>query len=130
MKASQPAIDVAVGDWRQHDGFTNNLNVVVTPTQGAVEDSLGKVARQIKASLTKAAPNYQIRKPTSVAGLPAAHLSGIYRAGRQRYWLEQYVVIGEQQTQVISFSVSLDYPRAQRTKLIGDTLASWATHLK
>ena len=27
MKVSQPAIDVAVGDWRQHDGFTNNLNV-------------------------------------------------------------------------------------------------------
>ncbi len=126
VRKTQPSVDVAVGSRLQTKGFTNNMNVVVTRTSGTSPEELKVIADEIKGALADSAPNYRVQPPTSVAGLTTVHLSGERRAGKQSYWLEQFVVLGEKNAQVVSFSVSRDYPVAMRTKLIDSVLKSWS----
>lgn len=126
VRKTQPSVDVAVGSKLQTKGFTNNLNVVVTKTSGTSPEELKVIADEIKGALSDSAPDYRVQPPTRVAGLTTVHLSGERTAGEQTYWLEQYVVLGEKNAQVVSFSVSLDYPVAKRRQLIESVLKSWS----
>lgn len=126
MRADQPSIDVAVGAELQTDGFANNLSVTVAPTGAAVPESIDDIAAQILRELRPKAPKMRVRPDTTVAGLPAAKLSGTYNAGKQRYWLEQYVVVGPKRSHVISFSITPTTARKQRNALIDSVLRSWS----
>lgn len=126
MRKDQPTVDAAVGNRVQNDGFADNLVVTLTPTGEANTDTIDEVAKQVLEAVRKNAPKYAIRPPASVAGVPAAHLSGLYSKGRQRYWLEQFVVVGAEQTMVIAFSISPSTPKKARDRLIRTVLRSWA----
>ena len=126
VKKEQASVDVAVGNKVQTDGFTNNLNVVLTPSGGADADDLDTIAKEIQTSLKPSAPDYAIQDHTTIAGLPAVHLSGVRAEGKQKYWLEQFVIIGPEQSQVISFSFAASTKAAQRDQLITTVLKSWS----
>jgi hypothetical protein len=125
MRKDQPSLDVAVGNEIRTDGFTDNLTVTLTPTGAADARSIDEVAEQILAAVRDRAPTYAIRPNTSVAGVPAAHLSGMYADGKRRHWLEQFVVVGNEQTMVISFSLAPGSTDKERTRLINRVLKSW-----
>lgn len=124
VRRRQPSVDVAVGSSVQTKGFPNNMNVVLIRTSGTSPKDL-QVDR-IKRALADSAPGYQVRPDTTVAGMTTVHLSGRRTAGKQTYWLEQFVILGTKSTQVVSFSVSLAYPLAKRTELIDSVLKSWS----
>lgn len=125
MRRDQPSLDVAVGSTVQSDGFASNLAVTVTPTGETGSDAIDDVAEQVLARVRENAPQYRIHPHTTVAGVPAAHLSGMYNPGNQRYWLEQFVVVGSEQTIVISFSLPPRSSAEERARLIDSVLKSW-----
>ena len=126
MRRDQPSLDVAVGSSVQTDGFASNLAVYVTQSGETGTDTIDDVADQILARVRERAPKFRILPHTEVGGLPAARLAGMYQpAKNQRYWLEQFVVVGQEQTTVISFSLAPTSSAKERAALIDSVLKSW-----
>lgn len=115
--------DTLAADLTDTDGFSDNVNVVLSPA-GAV------TAEQIESTgvdeLTGAgATDVEVEDRVQVAGTESAHLSGALTAQGASYSIEQYYLTQDDQNYVVTFSFSPTVDDDARQDLAESVLASW-----
>ena len=117
-------LDSLVVDLGDKDGFSDNLNVLLSPA-GAMKASQAETAG--KSELTGiGASNVTVHDRTKVAGRETAHLSAGMSMNNAVYEIEQYYIAGEDETYVLTFSFSKTADAGQRQAAIDHVLNSWS----
>lgn len=116
--------DTLAADLTDTDGFSDNVNVVLSPA-GAV------TADQVEAAGTgelegAGATDVEVRDRVQVAGTESAHLTGSLTSQGASYSIEQYYLTDDDQTYVVTFSFSPSVDDDDREDLAESVLASWA----
>jgi len=123
-KAPSAAIDVAVGDAEDDDGFADNINVIrldPAPLQDPdpLEDALVKELEGVGSQ------NITVRDRLEVDGAPAVHIASALTQQGTTYQAEQYNPIKDGVSYVITFSFSDTVSEDDRDDLAESVLASW-----
>ncbi|MCL3837815.1 hypothetical protein [Aeromicrobium duanguangcaii] len=117
-------LDSLVVDLGDDDGFSDNLNVLLSPA-GAMKASQAEASG--KNELTSiGASDVKVHDRTKVAGRETAHLSAGMSMNDAVYEIEQYYIAGEDETYVLTFSFSRTAPDADRQAAIDHVLKSWS----
>lgn len=115
--------DSFAADLDDADGFSDNINVVLSPAGLVTADQVETLGAQ---ELTDAgAQDVAVQPRVPVAGSEAAHLSASLASGDTAYDVEQYYVNDDEQTYVVTFSFSPTVTDADREAVTGPVLASW-----
>lgn len=122
---NKPAgVDTFVANLADADGFTDNINVLLSP---AGEVSPDVVESQGVQELRDAgATDVTVRNRVKVAGSETAHLSAGYTSGAVSDRLEQFYISRDGQTYVVTFSFSPTVSKADRDALTSAVLATWS----
>lgn len=121
---SPTGVDVVVADLADADGFSDNVNVVLSPAGEVTSDqveSLG-VAELEGAGAT----DVKTRDRITVAGSEAAHLAGGFSSNGAEYHIDQFYLSNAGQTYIVTLSTSPALSESDRDALWGSVLASWA----
>lgn len=116
-------LDTVVVDPKDADGFSDNLNVLLSPA-GLVAPELIETAgvTELEGS---GAQNVTVQPRAKVDGTEAPHLSATLSENGTDYLIEQYYVSSTTQTYVVTFSFSDTVSAADRAAVIDPVLASW-----
>ncbi|MBO0983732.1 hypothetical protein [Rathayibacter sp. SD072] len=116
--------DTLAADLTDTDGFSDNVNVVLSPA-GAVtpEQVEGAGADELEGA---GATDVEVRDRVQVAGAESAHLSAALTAQGASYSIEQYYLTQNEQTYVVTFSFSPTVEDDDREDLAESVLASWS----
>lgn len=114
---------VAIAATADADGFSDNINVVLSPA-GEVAADVVETAGVSELEGAGAA-DVTVRPRVTVAGADSAHLSAQFTASGATYQIEQYYATNAGQTYVITFSFGLSASQADREAVAGSVLASW-----
>lgn len=122
--AASIGADTLAADLTDTDGFSDNVNVVLSPA-GAVTPE--QVEDAGVSELTGAgATDVEVQDRVRVAGTESAHLSGSLTAQGASYSIEQYYLTQDDQTYVVTFSFSPTVDDDAREDVAESVLASWA----
>ena len=106
------------------DGFTDNINVILSPAGQITSDQVEQAGPpELEGS---GAENVEVRPRVGIAGEESAHLSALFTQGGATYQIDQYYPTHEGQTYVVTFSFSEGVPQGDREDLAESILASWA----
>lgn len=115
--------DSLAADLTDADGFTDNVNVILSPAGRITPDQVETDG--LKELEGAGATDLTVEPRVTVAGSESAHLSGSLAAGATEYAVEQFYVSDADQTYVVTFSFSSDVSKDARDALSGAVLASW-----
>ena len=105
------------------DGFTDNVNVLLSPAGSITSDQVEEAG---VAELEGAgATGVEARPRISVAGEESAHLTALFTQGGTSYLIDQYYPTHDGQTYVVTFSFSETVAEGDREALAESVLASW-----
>jgi len=124
IPGSAPAgVDTVVADPADIDGFTDNINVLLSPAGALTADQV-EVAGPAELE-SVGATNIEVRPRLNVAGSESAHLTAQLSSGGATYLFDQYYATNADQTYVITFSFSDTESQQDRETLAESVLASW-----
>ncbi|MFT4221199.1 MAG: hypothetical protein QM611_11895 [Microbacterium sp.] len=115
--------DSFAADLDDTDGFSDNVNVIVSPAGVVTPDEVESAGFDELESV--GATDVTVGERVTVAGSESAHLSASMSANGQEYVIEQYYTTDDQQTYVVTFSFSSSVPQADREALAASVLATW-----
>lgn len=118
-------IDRAIGAIKPVNGFRSNFNVVVTDGS-LTEKQLPAVLDNIREQMLPTAPKYTVLAPTLVAGSHTGHLAGLRSGVNKPYWIDQYVITGDDHCYILSFSFSPKVTPTRRQHTIDSILTTWS----
>ncbi|PUA80988.1 hypothetical protein C7S10_11400 [Nocardioides currus] len=115
--------DSAAFDLRDTDEFTDNINVIASPTGRISPD---EIEDGVQEELERTgATDVEVHDRVVIAGEESAHVSGGSSVNDVDYIVEQYYVSNDDQTFVVTFSFSPDVPAKKRTRVTDSTLSTW-----
>ncbi|KQQ05590.1 hypothetical protein ASG06_03210 [Rathayibacter sp. Leaf185] len=115
--------DTLAADLTDTDGFSDNVNVVLSPSGAVTPDQVETAG---KDELTGAgATDVEVQDRVQVAGTESAHLSAALTSQGASYSIEQYYLTQDDQTYVVTFSFSPTVDDDAREDLSESILASW-----
>lgn len=115
--------DSFAADLEDADGFADNVNVVLSP---AGEITPEQVETQGVAELEGAgATEVEKLDRVTIAGTESAHLSALLTASGVSYRIDQFYVVNDGQTFIVTFSFSETVPADEREPITDTVLSSW-----
>jgi len=117
--------DVLIADLDDQDGFADNMNVILVPLDAdysvtqVEESSVGELEAVGATGIT-------VQDRVSIDGLEAAHISAELTVGEASYVTEQFLLVKDATSHVITFSFSPTVGEGDRAALTDAVLASWA----
>lgn len=122
--ATDPQLDTVAADLTDDDGFSDNINVLLSPAGALTPDQVETAG---VAELEQfGATEVEVRDRVSIEGAESAHLSARFESQGVQYRVEQYYPTQGDQTFVVTFSFSDDLPEADRLAVSESILASWS----
>jgi hypothetical protein len=116
--------DTLAADLTDTDGFSDNVNVILSP---AGEIGVDDIERISPPELESAgATDVALQPRVTVAGSEAAHVTARFSAQGTTYWVEQYYPTNAGQTYVVTFSFSESLAAGDRVAVAESVLASWS----
>lgn len=116
-------VDTVVADLNDTDGFSDNMNVLLSPAGEVTPD---QVESQGPAELEGAGATKVIKRDRlTIAGSESAHLSAVFSAQGKTYQVEQFYATHSGQTYIASFSFSPSVSEADRNSLAASVLQTW-----
>jgi hypothetical protein len=116
-------VDTVSADLADADGFTDNVNVLLSPAGEVTPDQVESAG--VSELEGAGATNIEVRPRITVAGSESAHLTAKLSSGGATYLFDQYYATNAGQTYVITFSFSDTESQADREALAESVLASW-----
>lgn len=118
-------IDSFAGDLNDKDGFTDNVNVIrIEPAPVTDADALETAfVKELEGAGSK---DVTVRDRTDIDGDQAVHVASNRDQAGKTYLAEQYDVIHDGASYVITFSFSDTVSEADRDDLAASVLTSWA----
>jgi len=116
--------DSYVVDLQDRDGFTDNVNVILSPA--------GEITpQQAEAAAEEELPaggftEVVVHDRVTVAGSESAHVTAAGSINDTDYTVEQFYPSAAGQTFVVTFSFSSSVPAGDRAEVTDAVLASWA----
>jgi len=115
--------DSLAGDLEDEDGFTDNVNVIISPAGELTPEQAEGAAQSELESAGADDPTVQDR--LEVAGSESAHVTaGMSRNGND-YTIEQFYPSDDGRTFVVTFSFSNGLTAEERAAVTDAVLASW-----
>jgi hypothetical protein len=119
-----PGADVLVADLSDADGFTDTVNVVLSPAGELTPEQVETLGvDELEAA---GATEVTVRERITVGESESAHLSAGLTSSGADYLVEQYYVTRDGQTYVVTFSFSPTVADPERDALSESVLATWA----
>lgn len=115
--------DAFAVDLDDNDGFTDNVNVIISPAGTITADQVEDLG--VSELEDAGAENVETRPRVDVAGEESAHLTAQFSQSGSTYQIDQYYPTHDGQTYVVTFSFSTDVPEGDREELAESVLASW-----
>ena len=116
-------VDTVAADLADADGFTDNVNVLLSPAGEVTPDQVESAGAAELEGV--GATNIVVRPRVTVAGSESAHLSAELSQSGATYLFDQYYATNAGQTYVITFSFSDTESQGDREALAESVLASW-----
>ncbi len=121
---SFPGLVGVAGDTNDHDGFTDNINVVrIAPA--TILGTKAIETASVKELKSAHATHIETLAPQDIDGDDAAHVTSVGALTKGTYIVEQFAVVHDKASYVITFSFSPDVPRARQSELSQSVLATW-----
>lgn len=108
---------------RDGDGFSDNMNVVVSPA-GAMDPSQAEQAAEAELT-TAGAKEVTVLDRVSIAGVESPHVTALMSLNDTRYQIEQFYPAQGDKGYVVTFSFSTSVDEGARAEVIDAVLASW-----
>ena len=115
--------DSLAADQDDDDDFTDNVNVILSPAGEITPEQVETAGVQELESVK--ATDVTVEDRVTVAGSESAHLSAGMSLNSQNYTIDQFYVVGDGETFIVTFSFSPDVSAEDRAAVTGPTLASW-----
>lgn len=116
-------LDSVAADLTDTDGFTDNVNVIVSPAGELTTEQIETLAGpEIEAS---GGADVEFLDRITIAGTESAHLTGTYSASGATYRIDQYYPTEPGQTYIVTFSFNDTTSQADRDALAYAVLATW-----
>lgn len=110
-------------DLRDSDGFTDNVNVILSPAGGMTPQQAEVSAEnELEAA---GANGVSVRDRVTVSGSESAHVTAEMSINANDYTVEQFYPTDHGQTFVVTFSFSRSVTAGERAKVTDAVLASW-----
>ena len=110
-------------DLGDRDGFTDNVNVILSP---AGELSADQIEASAESELSGAGfRDFTLEERVDVAGSESAHVTATGSVNDADYRVEQFYPTTDGQTYVVSFSFSTSVSAADRAAVADTVLSSW-----
>jgi len=120
-ETSFPNVDKLAANMTDADGFTDNVNVILSSSGLVSADEIETAGvDELEAA---GADNVTVRNQVLVGGAEWAHLAASFGS---EYSIEQYYVSNDAQTFVVTFSFSQTVSEPDRDALAHSVLASWS----
>lgn len=119
-----PQLDSVAADLTDTDGFSDNINVLLSPAGVLTPDIVESVG--VDELETSGATDVTVEPRVTIAGAESSHLAALFSSQGLEYRIEQYYPTQNGQTYVVTFSFSQDVPDADRLAIAESVLASWA----
>ena len=120
---NQPGLDSVAIDLNDTDGFSDNVNVIVSPAgELSVEQIEQLAAQEIEAS---GGTEVEFLDRITIDGSLSPHLTGVYSASGATYRIDQYYPTVPGQTYIVTFSFNDTLSQADRDAVAHSILASW-----
>jgi len=116
-------VDTVAADLADADGFTDNVNVLLSPAGALTPDQVESAGAAELESV--GATDIEVRPRVTVAGSESAHLTAQLSSSGVTYVFDQYYATNADQTYVITFSFSDTESQSDREALAESVLASW-----
>jgi hypothetical protein len=117
-------LDSLAVNLRDNDGFTDNVNVLLSPVGVMTPERAEDAAEN---ELTAAgAKDISVNDRITVAGSETAHLTAVGSINDRGYRIEQFYPTDNDQTFIVTFSFSTSVTVGDRAKVTDPLLASWA----
>ncbi|WP_051551556.1 hypothetical protein [Nocardioides sp. URHA0020] len=117
-------LDSFAVDPADRDGFTDNVNVILSPAGDLTPAQAETLARRELAA--GSFEDIVVQDRVDVSGSETAHLSASASTNGTDYAVEQFYPTNDGQTFVVTFSFSADLAGSERAKVTDSVLASWA----
>lgn len=115
-------VDTLIVDLGDDDGFSDNLNVLLSPAGAVTADQVENLG--VTELENAGATNVEVRPRLTIAGSESAHLTAL--AASPSYQIDQFYPTHDGQTYVVTFSFSDTVSQADREAIAESVLASWA----
>lgn len=116
--------DSVAADLGDRDGFTDNVNVILSP---AGELSADQVEATVESELSGAGfSDITVQDRVDVAGSETAHVTASGSVNDVAYTVEQFYPTADGQTYVVSLSFSTSVSAEDRAAVADTILGSWA----
>lgn len=116
--------DSFAADLGDSDGFADNVNVLISPSGELTPRQAEVAARQELVAV--GASDVRVGERVTVLGDASAHVSAGISMNGTDYTIEQFYLTDTGRPDVVTFSFSAALPAAERARVTGATLASWA----
>jgi hypothetical protein len=118
-----PQLDSVAADLTDDDGFSDNINVLLSPAGELTPDVVESAG--VSELEQYGATDISVEPRLTIAGAESSHLSAIFSSQGLEYRVEQYYPTNGGQTYVVTFSFSTDVSDADRIAVAESVLASW-----
>lgn len=123
--SAMPGAESVAADTSDDDGFADNLNVLrLDPAPVTDLDELEDAS--VDELEGADASDVKVQDRAEIDGVEAIHISGGMSLNDNDYLVEQYNVIRDDVSFIVTFSFSPDVSEGDRTDLSQSVLASWA----
>lgn len=116
--------DAFAADLDDADGFSDNVNVILSPAGEVTPEQVETLGVQELESV--GATDVEVGPRVTVGGSESAHLSAALASEGTEYVVDQFYVTEDGQTYVVTFSFSSTVSDAGRDEIARSVLASWS----
>lgn len=116
-------LDTVVADTNDTDGFSDNINVIVSPAGELSSDQIESLG--VAELEGVGATGVTVQSRITVAGAESAHLTASMSQQGTDYVIDQYYPTEPGQTYIVTFSFSPNVSQDDRDALAASVLASW-----
>ena len=113
-----------VGDTDDHDGFTDNINVIrIDPPPAATADALEKAAvLELKGGH---ATDIKVLPQQKIDGTPAVHITSGFSQNGVKYLINQFTMLHGNVAYVVTFSYSNTVTPKRENSVAQSVMATW-----
>lgn len=121
--AIQAGLDTVAIDATDDDGFSDNVNVILSPAGELSADQIEQLApAELEGS---GATDVELLDRVTIDGSESPHVTGIFTASGATYRIDQYYPTTAGQTFIVTFSYNETVPQDERDAVAFAVLASW-----
>jgi hypothetical protein len=114
--------DAFVANLQDADGFTDNLNIILSPIGPFTPDQIEATALvELKATAT----DVEVKERVMIGGVESVHVGAAMAVGETSSAVEQYYVSSDEEGYVVTFGFSETVPEADREALAESVLVTW-----